>query len=36
MHWRYEWVSALPNDVYLELVALLEAESRAAEPETSP
>jgi len=23
MHWRYEWVAALPQDVYGELVAML-------------
>jgi len=28
MHWRYEWVRALPYDVYVELVAMLQAESK--------
>jgi hypothetical protein len=29
MHWRYEWVDALPLDVYGELVDLLTSEQQA-------
>jgi hypothetical protein len=29
MHWRYEWVDALPLDVYGELVDLLTTEQQA-------
>jgi hypothetical protein len=29
MHWRYEWVEALPLDVYEELVDLLTSDAQA-------
>jgi hypothetical protein len=29
MHWRYEWVDALPLEVYSELVDLLRSEQEA-------
>ncbi len=36
MHWRYEWIAALPADVYAELVAMLQEEAQhAASPDAS-
>jgi hypothetical protein len=33
MHWKYEWVGDLPNDVYQELVAMLNEEAAARDVE---
>lgn len=30
MHWRYEWVSELPQDVYEVLIAMVNEEAETA------